>query len=311
MALREINAEISTSQIVEDSTICATVCLQMFENAWSSSQGPVHLRGLQQMLLKRQPSPTIFYPAIACLDAIDAILRDCPLLLATQAPILRLRIDGIPNNTSPKRSFWPNSPLLFLAHGEDSSSSTTMPPELAQLVNDAFNLVDLFQAQVEISETSDIVERMEMGRVKAEICQRLKKFPHNSPDTTQGRLIEACRVAAWMHWRAIAGKIPHRQNQTNGVDCAYLREILKETPIQDWMSMPYAYLWVLLTGAASSKPTVGDNDDPWISDARSSFFYSRLCQFMLTVGLRWWEDFGTVLGNFCWLQAALRQQYQP
>lgn len=30
-ALQEINTEILTSRVMEDSTICATVCLQMFE----------------------------------------------------------------------------------------------------------------------------------------------------------------------------------------------------------------------------------------------------------------------------------------
>ncbi|KAH6895665.1 hypothetical protein B0T10DRAFT_478583 [Thelonectria olida] len=307
-ALQEINTEILTSQTMEDSTICATVCLQMFENAWSSSQGPVHLRGLQQMLLKRKPSPTIFYPAIACLDAIDAILRDCPLLLATQAPILRLRKDGTPNPTAPVRTFYPNSPLLFLFNVESSSLDSAPLSGLTRTLTNAFTLVDLFQAEVEISDGTELADRRETAKTRIEIYDGLIAISDSALDTVQGRLAEACKVAAWMHWRAVVGKVPHRRDSENAFDCAYLREILRETSIVDWMHMPYAYLWVLLTGAASSKPIAGDNDDPWISDARSSFFYSRLCQFMMTVGLRWWEDFGQILSNFCWLQAALRRQ---
>ncbi|KAH7174138.1 uncharacterized protein B0J16DRAFT_387963 [Fusarium flagelliforme] len=59
--------------------------------------------------------------------------------------------------------------------------------------------------------------------------------------------------------------------------------------------MPYVYLWVLLTGAASVESAKDDDTQHSRLDSRRGFFYYRILQFMLTLGLRWSDDFELIV----------------
>lgn len=118
---------------------------------------------------------------------------------------------------------------------------------MTRTLTDAFTLVDLFQAEVDITEepeTATTTDAVEAARARDDICRHLQALPQNPLDSVPGRLAEATKITAWMHFRAVAGKAPHRRHAANAIDCAYLREVLRNTSLQDWMGMPYAYLWV-------------------------------------------------------------------
>lgn len=82
-------------------------------------------------------------------------------------------------------------------------------------------------------------------------------------------------------------------------------------------------MYRLLTGAASVESAKDDHTQHSRLDSRRGFFYYRILQFMLTLGLRWGDDFQreyalllkkynstnaakVILNNFCWLQKELR-----
>ncbi|RGP69270.1 hypothetical protein FLONG3_7906 [Fusarium longipes] len=246
MTLEAINQQISMSNQVQDATICAIICLEMFESTLGSIDGPVHLRGLYDILARDQSSTShygLFTRAISCLDAIDSVLRDsCRLLTAEPlTPYLSSFVCADNVDTAPP-PFWLNSPLRIIeGYGYIPNC---IPNETLQLLTDSFWLFKVYHDEI-YNGTVVLAQPEQELHTHFMIHERLMSSERREANTIQDRVME----------------------------------------------MPYVYLWVLLTGAASVDSGMDDGSKQSRLESSRGFFYYRILQFMLTLGLRWWDDF--------------------
>ena len=114
--------------------------------------------------------------------------------------------------------------------------------ELLDLLLDAFAATDMRYVQSTRSKGASDAFEMLRFLVKGQLDDG-PNVVRPLPRTSEGRVMEACRLAATIHLRAVAHLIPH-SDPVNEPELKRLRDILWLLKMTDCMHIPYVYLWM-------------------------------------------------------------------
>ncbi|KAF1996354.1 hypothetical protein P154DRAFT_321462 [Amniculicola lignicola CBS 123094] len=285
---------------VSEENISSVASQCMYENIRGSDIIGAHLKGLRQMIDMRGGINNLSSDQ-GCLGEIsilqDAIHACCsnvsPFMIDITDPVLReVRSLG-------PEQFYPQSPLrivndvgLFRPHTELESS--------VEILKDAFDGFEMLC--LEVFDPTKAAEDEEISRFRRDKSfSRLRPssvtFGNELPSSALEKAEEAIRLAARIHFRAVALRMPH-DDEVNVEDMTRLHTVLRNMDMQFWKVAHYVYLWILLTGGAASH---GHPD-------QRPYFVSEQMRLGLSIGLLDWRSFKQTLGNFLWLQQFLRRE---
>ncbi|KAF2119902.1 hypothetical protein BDV96DRAFT_641773 [Lophiotrema nucula] len=286
---------------ISDDNIAAVLSMCMYENLRGSNLLMTHLRGLRQMVDMRGGINNL--PAdqgqhlsenIVLQDLIHATCSNVPpFLIDIYGPILR-DVRGI--GTEP---FYPQSPLRVI----DTANFDGLDPQLQssfQVLKDAFDglemlCIEAFDPDTAADEAAAFKIRRDAFWTRLQQSEK-RDDTDEVPGALEKRVEEAVRLAATIHFRAVALRIQHG-DEANATTIKRLHMLVRKIDRTFWKIAPYTYLWIQLNGGAAS------HNHP----EYRPYFVSEIMRLGLSVGLYDWRPFRQTLASFLWLQQYLRR----
>lgn len=178
-------------------------------------------------------------------DSVDVMHSCCsnkpPLLFRVDPATLRdARADD-------RSACFQHSPLRVVKDPEFHAA--VLVPELrcsVDILRDAFNGFEMLYMEVVDGETA-YNEEPKFRFCRGKMWQRLRidSNPETDPipATVEEKVQEAVRLAAIIHFGAVASRIQHG-DASNTVCICRLHDLLKGLPLDFWQPVPYLYLWM-------------------------------------------------------------------
>ncbi|KAF2641834.1 hypothetical protein P280DRAFT_516856 [Massarina eburnea CBS 473.64] len=285
---------------VSDDTIAAVLSVCMYENVRGNDVIVTHLQGLHQMIEIRKEMDGL-NSGLGLFIQETAIFQD--MMHATCSNVLPIMFDiggPILRDSSRRYCFdtwFRNSPLRSL----NDAAFVAPIPELRSsfgVLKDAFDGFEMLCTQVFDPDTASGEANSFKLRYEA-IWARLQRGDDASasgmPTSTTGKVEEAVRLTARIHFRAVVEKIRH-DDEINTDDVKKLHAITRRIDLGFFKVAPYVFLWIILTGGAASTK----------QPLYRPHFVSEMLRLGECLGIFDWESFSQAVGNFLWLQQYLR-----
>ncbi|OCL02811.1 hypothetical protein AOQ84DRAFT_168442 [Glonium stellatum] len=301
LTLRAINESFANPETAtSDESIAAVLGVCSSENVKGSPAVAMHLSGLRQMVEMRgglnnlRGGSEALVELLLLQDILHAVCSNvAPLMLEIRQPTLR-------KLEMHKQPLCTNSPLQLREDIETINARDGLRREVHVALMDAFEGTEMLYTETIFVKSETAVETLSFQNRRRKIGERLAAIKPLNFDkdyiNIKDLVEEAARLAANIHYRAVALRIRH-EDPINTPCMRTLSAVLQKIDMRIWKAAKYVYLWILLTGAAAS------NGHP---DERPLFMI-QLIRFGLTVGLLDWESFELHIGNFLWLQRELRK----